>query len=121
MSWTNKPRIYIAGPITKGNQFVNVYEAMQTWETLRNAGFFPFCPHLSALFELAGVASLSHEEWLEYDFEWLGVCDGLFRMPGESVGADMEVEFAKEHGIPVFHNIHEAVEYANIVSARIID
>ncbi|GAG05287.1 unnamed protein product, partial [marine sediment metagenome] len=33
---------------------------------------------------------------------WLEVCDCVLRLPGESAGADLEVERAKELGIPVY-------------------
>jgi len=31
----------------------------------------------------------------------LSKCDAIYRIPGESKGADLEVEYAKEHGIPI--------------------
>jgi hypothetical protein len=46
-----------------------------------------------------------YETWLEMCFVQLSRCDALFRMAGESAGADREVAFAKERGIPVFYNI----------------
>lgn len=47
--------------------------------------------------------------WYQYDFEWLEKCDAVYRLPGESVGADKEVERAKELGKPVFHSFKEVV------------
>lgn len=51
----------------------------------------------------------SYEKWLDMCFVQLAKCDALFRMAGESKGADREVEFAKEHGIPVFYNLDSLV------------
>jgi hypothetical protein len=50
--------------------------------------------------------------WYQYDLEWLEVCDALFRLPGESHGADKEAERAKELGIPVFTSISELREWS---------
>jgi hypothetical protein len=45
------------------------------------------------------------EHWLAWDFQWLSVCDALVRLPGESKGADREVAFCAERGVPVFHGM----------------
>ncbi len=34
-------------------------------------------------------------------------CDAVQRLPGESLGADQDVEIARERGIPVFHALEE--------------
>lgn len=44
--------------------------------------------------------------WIEMALEWLSRCDALIRMPGYSPGADTEVDFALNAGIPVFEEIH---------------
>ena len=38
------------------------------------------------------------------DLAWIERCDALLRMPGESSGADREVEHARAHSVPVFHS-----------------
>lgn len=101
-------KVYIAGPITKGNSFTNCYRAIQAWHELHRLGFCPFCPHLSALIELAGF-ELPHAAWIEHDLEWVKVCDAVLRLPGESTGADLEERFAKERGIPVCTSIEALV------------
>lgn len=102
-------KVYIAGPISKGNPYDNVYKAKLVWKRLMEADFIPFLPHLSAYLETSGVASLTHAQWLAYDFEWIEVCDCLYRMPGESTGADAEVEHAKFCGIPVYTNLDDLI------------
>jgi 4-hydroxy-3-methylbut-2-en-1-yl diphosphate synthase IspG/GcpE len=52
-----------------------------------------------------------YDTWLTLDIEWLSVCDCLLRLPGESKGADIEVEYAREHMIPVFYTIEQLIEY----------
>lgn len=93
-------RIYVAGPYSKGDVVVNVREAILAGNTLRALGYAPFIPHLSMFWHL----QIPHpiEYWYAYDLEWLEVCDAVFRLPGESAGADREVERAKELGLPIY-------------------
>ncbi len=110
------PSCYISGPISKpsikkGRYGKNIVPAMDMWCYLWSAGFTPYCPHLTywldrRMLKNWGVG-LSHEEWMEQDLFWLSKCDALIRLPGESPGADVEVEYAKQHGIPVFTDIYE--------------
>ena len=41
------------------------------------------------------------------DFAWLQVCDALLRLPGASVGADMEEAEARRLELPVFKSCGE--------------
>ena len=96
-----KKKIYIAGPISTGDQLANVNAALRVWSDLHRAGFVPFCPHWSALQHLHNP-ELDHAAWLEYDFHWVDTCDAVLRMPGTSVGADIEAKRAESSGKPVF-------------------
>lgn len=60
----------------------------------------PFVPHLTLLWHAVRARPLDF--WYAYDVAILQRCDALFRMTGDSSGADMEVEFASTHGIPIF-------------------
>lgn len=106
--------MYVAGPISRfapgGSQFLNAREGVLVAERLRAAGLVPFCPHLSALWEL--ITPVPYEAWMELDFAWIERCDALLRMPGESPGADREVAFAREHGVEVFDNEPELLAWA---------
>jgi hypothetical protein len=75
-------------------------------------GFVPFVPHLSALWDIVDGESspITYDDWLKYDFAWIDCCDALLRMPGESRGADMEVEYARSKGIPVSYSIADLIE-----------
>lgn len=97
-----KKKIYIAGPISTGDQLANVNYALLVWSELHKAGFVPFCPHWSALQHIHNP-ELDHAAWLEYDFNWVEACDAVLRMPGQSKGADMEVAHAESLKIPVFY------------------
>lgn len=68
-------------------------------------GHTVFIPHLTHFWDKQHPHSW--EFWMEQDFEWLKTCDAVLRLPGESKGADMEVELAEKLGIPVYHHIDE--------------
>lgn len=93
--------IYVAGPITKGDQFLNIRNGISIGDTLLKEGFTPFVPHLTALWHM--IHPGDYEDWMCWDLAWLDKCDSLLRLPGESTGADREVERAEQRGIPVFY------------------
>jgi hypothetical protein len=97
--------VYVAGPISKGDQFMNVRNAILVGERLRAAGLVPFVPHLSALWNL--IVPVGYEDWMALDFSWIERCDAVLRMDGESSGADREVVFTNELGKPVFYSEEE--------------
>lgn len=93
-------KVYIAGPYTKGDVAVNVREAIIAGNNVRALGHTPFIPHLTHFWHM--VIPHEIEYWYAYDLEWLEECDCVFRLPGESTGADREVERARELGKPVY-------------------
>lgn len=98
-------RVYIAGPITKGERTTNIRNAILAGDAVFKAGHFPYIPHLDFLWEM--VAPSSYEDRLRLDFAWLSVCDALIRLPGPSAGADREVVEAMRLGLPVFNGVEE--------------
>ncbi len=98
-------RIFISGPYTLGDVAQNVKRAMDTANTLIDLGYAPFCPHLTHFLHMNH--SQPYEKWLEIDIAFLEVCDCLLRLPGESKGADAEVELALRLGIHVVYDISE--------------
>ncbi len=90
--------VYVAGPIT-GDPFGCVRQAVAYFEPLRELGAVPFFPQLSVLHEM--VKPVGYEAWMAYDFDVIRLASALLRLPGESPGADREVIFAVEHGVPV--------------------
>lgn len=95
-----KIRVYVAGPYSKGDVAVNVRKAICAADELWAAGFAPYLPHLTHFWHI--LVPHPYEEWLDLDNQFIPVCDALFRMPGESSGADKEVALARSLGIPVF-------------------
>lgn len=95
-----RPRIYISGPITRGNHADNYWEFSNTFQRLVDLGCAPFNPGNTMTFP--GNHLIPHEVWMEVDLPWVEVADAVFRITGDSVGADMECELAREKGIEVF-------------------
>jgi len=92
-----RPTVYVSGPYTTGDQATNVAKAIDAAEMLWNKGYAPVVPHLSILWQMQHPHSWS--EWIEMDLAILAGCDYIYRIPGESKGADQEIAFAREHGI----------------------
>jgi uncharacterized protein DUF4406 len=98
-------RVYIAGPITKGDQFLNLRRALEVATDIRAKGHIPFIPHLTCIWHM--IFPSDYEDWLMFDFAWIEVCDALFRMPGESPGADREVAYATKLEKKVFYSMDD--------------
>ena len=92
--------VYIAGPYTYPDPVINTRSAIDAWEVLVNAGYTPVVPHLTLFAHF--VYPHDPNFWYEYDLRLLDRCDVLLRLPGESWGADQEVKYANELGLPVF-------------------
>lgn len=99
----SKLTVYVAGPLTTGDWIQNVRAALDAESELIDAGYLPFVPHKSVLSDL--VHHRGYEQWLDWCLAWVEQCDVLLRLPGESPGADREVEHAKLHGKPVVHGL----------------
>lgn len=100
-------RVYVAGPYTQGDVAVNVRAAMCAGTMILDLGHAPYIPHLMHFVHM--IYPKPYEVWMKLDAHWINYCDAMLRLPGESVGADREVGFAKALGIPVFESI-EALE-----------
>lgn len=100
-------KVYIASPYTLGDVAVNVKVQMDCAHELIGLGFAPFVPLLSHFLHMANPRP--YEDWVAQDNEWVGVCDYLLRLPGESKGAAAEVRLAQTLGIPVVHSIVELI------------
>jgi hypothetical protein len=100
-----RKRVYIAGPYTKPDPCINTNRACAVWKQLWELGYAPFCPHWSHFQHT--LLPMPYEVWLDFDNQFLVVCDALLRLPGESSGADKEVALARSLGIPVYHSVDE--------------
>jgi hypothetical protein len=100
-----KPKIYVAGPYTKGDVTLNVREAFRIGTILVGKGFAPYIPHSTHFWNL--IFPQTYNFWQELDDEYLSICDGIFRIKGDSKGADHEIEYAIKKGIPQFYTLED--------------
>jgi len=103
-------KIYIAGPYSIGDKLENVHTAIRTANELADIGFAPYCPHALTHY-WDQLHPRPYEFWLELDRHFLVCCDAVYRMQGESTGADREVKQAISLGIPIFHTIEAMCEH----------
>ena len=103
-----RKRIYVAGPYTRPDPCINTHVAIGAANQLWDMGYAPFIPHLSHFWHT--VTPKPYEQWLDYDNQFLPVCDAVLRLPGESSGADKETAFADNLGIPVFNSLDELMK-----------
>lgn len=108
-----RPRIYVSGPLTSsGDPQENMMKAVDLGRELILLGFAPFIPHLTLVVD--PHAEIAHNIWMEVDLPWVRKANAVFRMPGKSSGADLEVNEAITRGIPVFTTVTEMMDYFRI-------
>jgi hypothetical protein len=120
-------RIYLAGPISRGDLATNINQATAAFAALAKAGFAPWCPHWScysggaivaphngtvyALATAGGIPGMGHADWLGVDLAWVETADAVLRLPGDSIGADVEVAHAARFGLPVFTRVEDVIAH----------
>ena len=93
--------VYIAGPLGEGPAAeVNTTTAMLTMHKMMDHGLAVICPHLSLFAHR--LIERPYEEWMALNLELVRRSDHVYRIPGESPGADREVAHAVECAIPVW-------------------
>ena len=115
---TNK-LIYIAAPYTLPDPVQNTHRAIMVADELIFDGFIPYIPHLTLLWHL--VSSHNIQFWYDYDCHMLRRCDAVLRVDGASVGADREVELAKEWGIPVYYSRKDLMTFKWLINGSVED
>jgi len=100
--------VYIASPYTKGDVAVNVKVQFDTADYLMDNDICPIVPLFTHFQHLHKPRN--YEDWMKIDEEKVKRCDALLRLPGESSGADREVELAKSLNIPVFFSVLELLD-----------
>lgn len=106
---SDRLRVYIAGPLSgSGDREANVKNAIVAGKVCIQNGLAPLIPHLTHYVDPDD--SLTHQVWLAVDLPWVSVADALLRLPGQSKGADMEVERANEAGVPIFYSMHDLLQ-----------
>ena len=98
-------KVYIASPYTKGDPAANVRAQIDAAHEIMDARMFPFAPLMAHFHHL--VHPRSWGDWMKIDIVWLMSCDCVLRLPGESQGADYEVQVALGREMPVYYSIEE--------------
>ncbi len=98
-------KVFISGPYTLGDVAQNVRAAVDVADVLLSRGHAPYVPHLSHFWHV--LHPHEWDAWIGLDREWLACCSAVIRIPGESKGADLEVQEAQRLNIPVFESIEE--------------
>lgn len=92
--------VYVAGPITD-DPWDCVRKATIAAHHLAAAGLHAYLPQLSVLHEM--IDPQPYERWIEHGLLMVERCDAVLRLPGDSPGADREVEHARDLGLIVEH------------------
>lgn len=122
--------VYVAGPISRGCIVANVRQAHEAGMALLKAGIPCIVPHGSCFWGSVVQPALpltppwfvpevlpagsTHIDWYGMDLVIVSRCDAVLRLPGESVGADLEVRKAEELGLPVFETVEGVISWARI-------
>jgi hypothetical protein len=105
-----KPLAYIAGPY-KSDPVGNTRKAWEVADELILGGLVtPIVPHLTLLAD--AMVPQPEAFWLHYDLDVLEHCDAVLRLPGESWGADAEVEHADGLSVPTFFDKETLLTWA---------
>lgn len=107
-------RVYVAGPISSGDRLENIYRGLQAGKQMVRDGLAPHVPHFDAY--MFPDDTISWNAFLEWDLEWVVQAEALYRLQGPSRGADLEVEKAVIHGIPIFYEDDTGAGYQALLS-----
>lgn len=113
--------IYVSGPIGNGGKCTveeilqHIIDGEEVYGDLIDKGYAPFCPHLSYYpdkrWNEEHTRHIDHAKWLEIDRQWVYKCKYFFYMDpkvyGESKGAKMELDWAREFGKRIFYSMDE--------------
>ena len=110
-------KVYIAGALTTNDytershpQVVvdyiqNVHKMCEAASKIRKMGRAPYVPALDLLLGLVN-GDWKEEDYRETNMEFLDVCDAMLVI-SYSRGVKKEIEYAREHCIPIYYNLEE--------------
>ena len=91
--------VYVAGPYTRPDPQANTERAVKVGNDLMALGYASIVPHLTHFWEQ--LHPQPYETWLAFDLVLLERCNVILLLPGYSSGAEKEVVYAEQRGIPV--------------------
>src|SRR5262245_38883268 len=109
--------VYLSGPMTdKDGRTIeqNTADGVALYLELLKHGIPAFCPHLSGAFPSAWT-TLSHADWLAYDFAIIDRCTHMLMMERwqTSAGAQREHDYAFVKGVPVFYDLERLLAHVD--------
>jgi len=112
-------RVYVAGPYSADNVIEvlrNIGRGEKICAELFKRGFAPFCPWHDKSYVIDSYeCKFDVEDFYSYSMAWIDVSDAIF-LVGDwetSKGTLLEIERAKEIGIPIFYEMKGLIEWAN--------
>lgn len=112
-AFSDRPLVYLAAPYAQPDPVANTHDTIMYAEALMAVDDLVtiHVPHLTLLWHAVNPHDAAF--WYAFDLAVLAHCDALFRWDnGPSTGADREVEFALDHGLPVFRDEGSLFEWA---------
>lgn len=97
--------VYIASPYTIGDTAINVRSQLEAADKLMDHGLCPIVPLFTHFQHMHKPRP--YKDWLAIDFEKIKRSDAVLRLPGESSGADSEVQLALSLSLPVFYSFED--------------
>ena len=97
--------VYIACPYTKGDVAVNVKNCFDAAGEVIKLGHIPYPPLWTHFWHL--IDPQPYEYWLKFDEYYVSISSVVWRLPGESSGADREINQAISLNIPVVYSLDE--------------
>ena len=104
-----KKLIYIACPYSIGDVAVNVHNAIKAAEIVVVLGAIPYMPLWTHFWHFMNPHPW--EYWIQFDEYYVSICDVVWRLPGESKGADIETKQAEDLMKPVFYDLKELTRW----------
>jgi hypothetical protein len=124
--WSREPRkrVYVACPISNGDVNrdrevldANFQKAITVFDQLWEMGLAPLCPAFTV--KHPRWERVPYNTWTEIDAPWVLASHAVFRIPGESKGADEECQLALDAGIPVFTDFDSIRSYFGLGAAMV--
>lgn len=108
--------VYVSGPYSAPSPAgveANVRRADDVAVALAARGHVPFVPH-TMMRGWEDERGVPRDVALAVCLAWVARCDALYRI-APSPGADAELAAAREHGLPVFHELAEVPDPSEVL------